>query len=146
MTTRHKLFATWKNQVGMGWSLNLAAVAESCDQHTAGRAEQVILEQLTVLFSAATDEPRLFVVAYEPAWAISTGSEPLESEPGEAGGRHGFIPEALTKVLGSATVMATTVLYGGSVTAANAASYLAKPDIDGGLVGKANESRPRSRR
>jgi triosephosphate isomerase len=114
-------------------------VGETFDQHRTGRSEQVILEQLTVLFSAAINGLRPFVVAYEPAWAISTGSQALECEPAEAGDRHGLIREALTKELGSATAKATTILYGGSVTAANVASYLAESDIDGGLVGKASQ-------
>ncbi|HRY45707.1 MAG TPA: triose-phosphate isomerase, partial [Thermoanaerobaculia bacterium] len=37
-----------------------------------------------------------------------------------------------------AAAAATRILYGGSVTPANAADLFAKPDIDGGLVGGAS--------
>lgn len=121
-------------------------VGETFDRHRTGRSQQVILEQLTVLFSAATDEPRSFVVAYEPAWAIGTGSEALECKPGEAGDRHGFICDALTRELGSANSVTTTILYGGNVTATNVASHPAESDMDGAWLARRAKTRPRSGR
>ena len=44
---------------------------------------------------------------------------------------------ALTAMFGDATAQAIRVLYGGSVTGANAAEFFSQPDIDGALVGGA---------
>ncbi len=46
--------------------------------------------------------------------------------------------EVLGDILGKDLAKATRILYGGSVKPANAAQLMAKPDIDGGLVGGAS--------
>jgi len=73
------------------------------------------------------------VVAYEPVWAIGTGRT---ATPEQAQQVHAL----LRKQLAAATAHPERVhiLYGGSMNAANAASLLAQPDIDGGLVGGAS--------
>jgi triosephosphate isomerase len=114
-------------------------VGETLDEHRDGQFEPVVLGQLTALFAAVADPASPFVVAYEPAWAISTSTEALECKPLEAGDRHRFIRSALAQETGSEAADATTILYGGSVTGDNVASYLAESDIDGGLVGTASQ-------
>jgi triosephosphate isomerase len=114
-------------------------VGETRDEHRDGRFEQVVVRQLTALFATVADSPSPFIVAYEPACAISTSTEALECKPLEAGDRHGFIRSALAQAMGSEVAAATTILYGGSVTGDNVASYLAESDIDGGLVGTASQ-------
>jgi triosephosphate isomerase len=114
-------------------------VGETLDEHRDGQFEQVVLGQLSALFAAVADSASPFVVAYEPAWAISTSAEALECKPLEAGERHRFIRSALGREVGSKIADATTILYGGSVTGDNVASYFAESDIDGGLVGTASQ-------
>jgi triosephosphate isomerase len=77
------------------------------------------------------------VVAYEPVWAIGTGRT---ASPEQAQQVHAL----LRKQLAAATAHAERVhiLYGGSMNAANAASLLAQPDIDGGLIGGASLKAP----
>ena len=48
------------------------------------------------------------------------------------------IRECIKEVYDEATAEAIRIQYGGSMNAGNAAELLAKPDIDGGLVGGAS--------
>jgi triosephosphate isomerase len=74
------------------------------------------------------------VIAYEPVWAIGTGKT---ASPEQAQEVHAFIRGKLAK-LDAAVAEKVQILYGGSMNAANAAELLAKPDIDGGLIGGAS--------
>jgi len=65
------------------------------------------------------------IIAYEPIWAIGTG---VPDNPKSAVEMISFIKNFLK----------TKVLYGGSVTAKNAAGFLNCPEIDGALVGGAS--------
>jgi triosephosphate isomerase len=113
-------------------------LGETFAEHQDGQFEQVVRRQLSALFSAFSDG-RPFVVAYEPAWAISTSTEALVCKPSEAGDRHAFLRDAIAHELGPDVAASTTILYGGSVAGPNVAEYLAETDIDGGLVGKASQ-------
>ncbi|MCL2595555.1 MAG: triose-phosphate isomerase [Promicromonosporaceae bacterium] len=75
------------------------------------------------------------VVAYEPVWAIGTGEV---ATPEDAQEVIGAIREALAKMYGPEVAATTRVLYGGSVKSSNVAEIMAKPDIDGALVGGAS--------
>ncbi|MFC0526931.1 triose-phosphate isomerase [Phytohabitans kaempferiae] len=75
------------------------------------------------------------VVAYEPVWAIGTGKT---ATPEDAQEVCGAIRQRLAEKFGQPTADAVRVLYGGSVKAANVASIMAKPDVDGALVGGAS--------
>ena len=73
---------------------------------------------------------RRFLVAYEPVWAIGSGSPCL---PADADDIHGWIKLELKQYSGEDI----PVLYGGSVEAHNVAEYVARDTIDGVLVGGA---------
>jgi triosephosphate isomerase len=75
------------------------------------------------------------VIAYEPVWAIGTGKT---ASPEQAQEMHLYIRNLLAKQYGDELAQATTILYGGSVNAANAKEIFQKPDVDGGLVGGAS--------
>jgi triosephosphate isomerase len=75
------------------------------------------------------------VIAYEPVWAIGTGRN---ATPDEAQTVHLAIRGALAGRADRTTADAVRILYGGSVTADNIDSLMAKPDIDGVLVGGAS--------
>lgn len=74
------------------------------------------------------------IVAYEPVWAISTNKNARPMSPEEADAIHRFIKAKATRILKKPVA----VLYGGSVSAANAGAYLEQSDIDGLLVGSAS--------
>ena len=75
------------------------------------------------------------IIAYEPVWAIGTG---LTATPDQADETCGQIREALGELYGEEVAEATTIQYGGSMNEKNAAELLAKPNVDGGLIGGAS--------
>jgi triosephosphate isomerase len=76
-----------------------------------------------------------FVIAYEPIWAIGTGKT---ATAGQAQEMHAHIRHILTEKYGNDIAQSISILYGGSVKAANAKEIFEKPDVDGGLVGGAS--------
>lgn len=76
-----------------------------------------------------------FVIAYEPVWAIGTGKI---ASPEEAATVASKIREAIANAHSPEIAEATRILYGGSVKAANVASFLRSPEVDGVLVGGAS--------
>ena len=78
---------------------------------------------------------RRCIIAYEPVWAIGTG---LTATPEQAEEVCGFIRATIAKLYNRAAADAVTIQYGGSMNAKNAAELLAKPNIDGGLIGGAS--------
>lgn len=110
----------------------IVCVGETREQREAGAAEVVVGAQLQGALAGQAGLDSL-VVAYEPVWAIGTG---LTATPEQAQDMHAFIRGCLGDIAG-VDALATRVLYGGSVKAANAAELFVRPDIDGALVGGA---------
>ncbi|MBA4500771.1 triose-phosphate isomerase [Marinobacterium marinum] len=113
----------------------VVCVGETLEQREAGRAVEVVSQQLLQAI-AGLDVTMLerIVVAYEPVWAIGTG---LTASPEQAQEIH----QALRAALSSLSIDAAEqmrIVYGGSVNAANADALFAQPDIDGGLIGGAS--------
>jgi len=75
------------------------------------------------------------VIAYEPVWAIGTGEV---ATPEDAQEVCAAIRAQVKESYGEASADAVRVLYGGSVKPANVAGIMAKPDVDGALVGGAS--------
>lgn len=75
------------------------------------------------------------IIAYEPVWAIGTGKTASDEQAQEV---HSFIRHLLTRLFGQAAADAVRILYGGSVKPDNVKGLMAKPDIDGALVGGAS--------
>jgi triosephosphate isomerase len=87
------------------------------------------------LYHLSADELKKLVIAYEPIWAIGTGKTASSAQAQEM---HAFIREQLAGKYGAAVAADISILYGGSVKAANAAEIFGQPDVDGGLVGGAS--------
>ena len=75
------------------------------------------------------------VIAYEPVWAIGTGEVATPQDAQEA---IAAIRDRVSEVHGDDTAASVRILYGGSVKASNIAAMMAKPAIDGALVGGAS--------
>ncbi|MCD6667064.1 MAG: triose-phosphate isomerase [Hydrogenophaga sp.] len=111
----------------------IVCVGETLAQREAGETEAVVKRQLAAVIHTVGHCITEIVVAYEPVWAIGTGKT---ATPEQA--------QQVHAVLRAQLAAATTnpkrihILYGGSMNAANAASLLTQPDIDGGLIGGAS--------
>jgi triosephosphate isomerase len=102
----------------------IACVGETIEQREAGDMELVLKIQVEAIGYAVGEHANL-VLAYEPVWAIGTGRSATPELAEEA---HEFIKSLLDR----------PVLYGGSVKPENAAELLARPAVDGALVGGAS--------
>jgi triosephosphate isomerase len=111
----------------------IVCVGETLAQREAGQTEAVVQGQLAAVIQANGPGTGGIVVAYEPVWAIGTGKT---ASPGEAQQVHALLRRQLAAATGHSRRV--PILYGGSMNAANAASLLAQPDIDGGLIGGAS--------
>jgi triosephosphate isomerase len=87
------------------------------------------------LFHLSAEQITGFVIAYEPIWAIGTGKTATSEQAQEI---HAYIRSVLAGKYGAAVADTISILYGGSVKAANAKEIFGKPDVDGGLVGGAS--------
>ncbi len=86
------------------------------------------------LFHYSAEQLKNIVIAYEPIWAIGTGRT---ASAQQAQDMHAYIRSVIAGKFGAAVADDMSILYGGSVKAANAAELFACPDVDGGLVGGA---------
>lgn len=114
----------------------IVCVGETLAQYEAGETQHVVTSQTREgLKGVSAENAAQIVIAYEPVWAIGTGKA---SSAENAQTVHGIIRSVLTEIFGKETAQAIRILYGGSVTAANAAEFFSQPDIDGALVGGAS--------
>ena len=127
----------WKLKAAIAHDLTpVVCVGESLDKRQNGLTEAVLRWQIACGLNGidAADAHKL-VIAYEPVWAIGTGST---ATPGQAQQAHHIIREEVALRLGRHRADSTRILYGGSVKPENAAMLMAQPDIDGALVGGAS--------
>ncbi|RYL95769.1 triose-phosphate isomerase [Sporolactobacillus sp. THM7-4] len=114
----------------------IVCVGETLDEREGGRWQAVVKKQVTKAFSGVPgDQAPAVVVAYEPIWAIGTGKSASAEDANEV--CH-FIRETIAGLYDEATAEKVRIQYGGSVKPANIADLLARPDIDGALVGGAS--------
>jgi len=89
------------------------------------------------LSGISADQMDRVVIAYEPVWAIGTGKV---ATPEIAQTVHAQIRSTLAEMYGQDIADSTRILYGGSVSPGSVDGLMAKPDIDGALVGGASLS------
>lgn len=130
--TSHQVAAKASAAVAAGLTA-VICVGETLEQRESGRAELTVAEQLAPCADVIARSGEKLVVAYEPVWAIGTGKT---ASPAEAQSMHAFIRAKLTEINAMAATL--SILYGGSVKAANAKELFMQPDIDGGLIGGAS--------
>ena len=111
----------------------IVCVGETLAQREAGETEAVVKRQLSAVIHTLGHCVGEMVVAYEPVWAIGTGKV---ATPEQAQAVHALLRAQLRAATPQADTM--KILYGGSMKPDNAATLLAQPDIDGGLIGGAS--------
>ncbi|HBC88254.1 MAG TPA: triose-phosphate isomerase [Lentisphaeria bacterium] len=116
--------------------LPIVCIGETLKEREANKTSHVITTQLKgSLAGLNAEEMHKVTIAYEPVWAIGTGKT---ASPDQAQEVHALIRKLLTDAFGKAVADKVIVQYGGSVKADNAKELMAKPDIDGALVGGAS--------
>ena len=113
----------------------MVCVGETEAQREAGETLAVLERQLNAVLPVLVAHARApMAIAYEPVWAIGTGKA---AGPADAEEAHAFIRKYIA---GTSEELAARVrvLYGGSVTGANARDLLGCANVDGALVGGAS--------
>jgi triosephosphate isomerase len=114
----------------------IVCVGELLKERKAGTTVQVICRQFDGSFSGVSAENmKKCVIAYEPVWAIGTGEV---ATPEQAEEVHESIRKMIEKNYNKEVAEAVRIQYGGSVNDKNAKAILAKPNVDGALVGGAS--------
>ena len=109
---------------------------ESLEQRELGvTMDWIRLQIKSDLAGVTADQEKSMVIAYEPIWAIGTGKTATSDQAQEV---CKGIRDLIAEIYDTDTAEAVRIQYGGSMNAGNAAELLAKPDIDGGLIGGAS--------
>ena len=114
----------------------ILCLGEVKEERLAGITDEVVSIQ-TKLDLAGVSEEQLknVIIAYEPVWAIGTG---LTATPEQAEETCASIRRVLASIYSEEVAESVTIQYGGSMNEKNAAELLAKPNVDGGLIGGAS--------
>src|ERR1700744_1117572 len=114
----------------------IVCVGELLAEREDGKAEEVLRTQVrAALRNISASEARRLIIAYEPIWAIGTGST---ASPEVAAAAHNIIRHELLHCCGEETANCTRILYGGSVKPENSGELMRQEEIDGALVGGAS--------
>ena len=112
----------------------ILCVGERLEENEDGRTEEIVTGQLGSSL-AGIDYLNGLIIAYEPIWAIGTGKAATGEQANET---ISLIRHKIAKLYGKRIAQDVRILYGGSVTPANATEFINQPEIDGALVGGAS--------
>lgn len=111
-------------------------IGETLEEREGGRMNDVLTRQVVEGMAGLTEAQfAKAAIAYEPVWAIGTG---VTASPEQAEEAHAFVRDLVGRTFGETVAQALRIQYGGSVKPDNAAELLAKPNVDGALVGGAS--------
>lgn len=111
-------------------------VGETAGERAYGETQDILHDQLIAGLANVTSEDMAeVIIAYEPVWAIGTGDN---ATPADVNVAVREVRRQVRDLFGGKVAKDTPVLYGGSVSLENAASYLALEDVDGLLIGGAS--------
>lgn len=112
----------------------ILCVGEKLEENEAGKTEEIVTGQLRASL-AGLDYLTGLIIAYEPIWAIGTGKAATAKQANET---IGLIRHDIFELYSERAAQDVRILYGGSVTAANATEFINQSEIDGALVGGAS--------
>ena len=113
----------------------IVCVGETLEEREAGITAEIVCKQTKLaLLGLSAEQVSGVVIAYEPIWAIGTGKTATAEDANET---IGAIRGAVKEVYGDACAQSVRIQYGGSMKPSNASELMAKPEIDGGLIGGA---------
>ncbi len=128
---RNKVAAAIRNNIQP-----VLCIGETAWERSSNETRDVIHDQiLGGLANVTGDELENIAIAYEPVWAVGTGDNAMPNDVSRAIIE---IRKQLDNLYGIKAAEKVRILYGGSVTPDNAASYLSLPEIDGLLIGGAS--------
>ena len=114
----------------------IVCVGENEDERKYGVTSEVVSLQTKIALNDITaDQMKNVIIAYEPVWAIGTGKTATAEEANRV---NGIIRGVIAGIYTHDIAECTTIQYGCSMNAANAAELLSKPNVDGGLIGGAS--------
>lgn len=113
----------------------IVCVGETLEEREAGITNEVVCKQTKLaLLGLSDDEAAGIVLAYEPIWAIGTGKTATAEDANDT---IAAIRASVNEAFSTDTAVKIRIQYGGSMKPSNAGELMAKPDIDGGLIGGA---------
>jgi len=120
----------------------LICIGEFFEDYEQGRTNEVIDAQMKAIIPSLRTcvNPSQFLIAYEPAWAITTSQQAIPCDPTLAEQRHKYIRQILRSNWDSDFADNVKLIYGAGVNKGNIAEFLRQPNIDGGLTGGASQS------
>lgn len=131
LEVRNKVQAVLRNQI-----TPILCVGETTQERADGETNDVLRDQIVNgLANVTSEELDRVVIAYEPVWAIGTGTPAVPDDLARA---IATIRKNIEALYGKAAAKAVRVLYGGSVTADNAADFLNVKGCNGLLIGGAS--------
>ncbi|WP_317167291.1 triose-phosphate isomerase [Blattabacterium cuenoti] len=111
-------------------------IGETYEDRNKNNQYSIIEKQLNnTIFNCSTDEIKLIHIAYEPIWAIGTGSTATINQIKKM---HKFIRNIFNKKYGNFISNKISILYGGSINHLNAKDIIYSDNVDGGLIGKSS--------
>lgn len=127
------------DKVNMCFEYGLQSIfccGEALEIREAGTQNSFVENQIKEsLFHLSAEQMTSFIIAYEPIWAIGTGKTATSAQAQEM---QQNIRSVIAAKYGDVVADSVSILYGGSVKAANAKEIFGQPDVDGGLVGGAS--------
>ncbi len=112
----------------------VVCVGETAEDRDTHGAAKIPVEQLRVVLEAISQDSD-YVIAYEPVWAIGSGTPATADEAEEV---CAVLRDTIANSHGQERAESTRILYGGSVKSGNIAGFMKRPNVDGALVGGAS--------
>ena len=116
----------------------ILCVGETRKDKDMGRTYKVLKKQIVSAFDDI-EEPTKVIIAYEPIWSISDGKTPAKTPTlEEISSASSGIRRVMKQIFEKEQLKGLSVLYGGSVSSANALEIMSIKNINGVLVGGAS--------